>query len=198
MQIELGCGPSLEAGIPPLSQLHHIYSAADYSTGKFLFGEDDTLLERVLSDIGAFYSSAAEPYKTCFLAELTEFYVLFGKMLKTGKALNPLINNNFDSLAKLVGFDELYIRRYETSTWIPDIQFDPRAKSLLVVGSHADRRLVRVHAREAGLQVIYVNPEGYYKDGKFTSYPLEALDANDILIRMTAAEFAENLSKILG
>jgi hypothetical protein len=191
MHVELGCGPSLEAGIPPLSLLHHIYSAADYSTGKFLFGEDDTLLERVITDLHKFYESAAEPYKQCFTASTTDFYKLLGRLLKEGKVLSPLINNNFDGLAKLVGFEELYIRRYETSTWIPDIAFNPEAKALLVVGSHADRRLVRVHARQAGLKVIYVDPEGYYKDGNFTPYALEALDSNDILIKLTSQEFAE-------
>lgn len=198
MHVELGCGPSLEAGIPPLSQLHHIYSAADYATGKFLFGKDDTLLERIITDISGFYESAAEPYRSCFLAQVTPFYELLGKLRQQGLILEPLINNNFDGLAKLVGFEELYIRRYETSRWIPDIQFDPRAKSILVVGSHADRRLVRVHARQAGLQVINVDPEGYYhKDGSFEPYPLEALDASDILVRMTAGTFAEQLSNVL-
>ncbi len=197
MYVELGCGPSLEAGIPPLSLLHHIYSAADYSTGKFLFGDDDTLLERVMTNLHDFYTSAAEPYKQCFLAPVTPFYSMLGRMLENGQVLDPLINNNFDGLAKLVGFNELYIRRYETSKWIPDISFNPKANSLLVVGSHADRRLVRVHARSAGLQIIYVDPEGYYKDGEFTPYPLEALDAADILVRMTAEEFAAKFSAIL-
>lgn len=198
MHVELGCGPSLEAGIPPLSQLHHIYSAADYSTGSFLFGPHDTLLERVLIDLHSFYEAASEPYRACFLAPVTNFYNMLGTMRERGLAVEPLINNNFDGLAKLVGYKELYIRRYETSNWLPDITFNPHAKSILVVGSHADRRLVRVHARKAGLQVIYVDPEGYYDDdGSFTAYPLEALDSSDILVRMTAAGFATKFAPLL-
>lgn len=198
MHVELGCGPSLEAGIPPLSRLHHIYSASDYSTGSFLFGETDTLLERIITSIADFYLDASEPYKKCFLAPMTPFYEMLGVLREKGLAIEPLINNNFDGLAKLVGYKEMYIRRYETTNWIPDIHFNPEAKALLVVGSHADRRLVRVHARQAGLKVIYVDPEGYTdKEGNFTPYPLEALDASDILIRMTANDFGSKMLDIL-
>jgi hypothetical protein len=123
---------------------------------------------------------------------------MLGVLREKGLAIEPLINNNFDGLAKLVGYKEMYIRRYETTNWIPDIHFSPEAKALLVVGSHADRRLVRVHARQAGLKVIYVDPEGYIdKEGNFTSYPLEALDASDILIRMAANDFGSRFLEIL-
>jgi hypothetical protein len=198
LHIELGCGPSLEAGIPPLSRLHHIYSASDYSTRVFLFGEGDTLLERIITNISDFYNDASESYRKCLLAPITPFYEMLGVLRDKGLAVEPLINNNFDGLAKLVGYEELYIRRYETTNWIPDIRFNPKAKGLLVVGSHADRRLVRVHARQAGLKVIYVDPEGYIdRGGNFTPYPLEALDASDILIRMTANDFGSKFLELL-
>ncbi|MFJ8444218.1 UDP binding domain-containing protein [Kitasatospora griseola] len=41
----------------------------------------------------------------------------------------------------------------------PEIQLDPAAKALLVIGLHADRRWVEERARAAGMKVVFVDPE---------------------------------------
>ncbi|MFH1863445.1 MAG: hypothetical protein ABIJ85_00840 [bacterium] len=87
---------------------------------------------------------------------------------------------------------ERYIRRFDEPQLFPEIDFHSDARSLLVVGAHADRRKVEKSARDRGLQVIYVDPEGYRdKNGRFISYPLESPQDADILIRMTAQQFTD-------
>ena len=64
-----------------------------------------------------------------------------------------------------------------------DKQFDQNAKSLLVVGCHADRRGIEKRARERGLKIIYIDPEGWWVDGKFLAYPLESPQHTDLIYR---------------
>jgi hypothetical protein len=196
--IELGGGPSIEAGIPPLNYFHHTYSAWSKSHGGFAFGATDTLLERIITDLGGFLAEAAEPYKRCFLAQPTVFYETLAKLREMGLLIGPLINNNFDGLAKLAGFEELYVRRYRATTWRPNIQFDPRAKALLVVGLHSDRRGVRRLARARGLQVIIVDPEQCHDDGVLIPYPLEDVATEDIVVNMGANQFAAELTRAMS
>lgn len=71
----------------------------------------------------------------------------------------------------------------------PAITFDPKAKALLVVGVHADRRLAQLRARERGLKLIYIDPERYLApDGAPIPYPVESPQDQDGLVRMTAGE----------
>ncbi len=199
MHVELGGGPSIEAGIIPLNYFHHTYSAYSQSTGGFAFGASDTLLERIIKNLSAFFTEAAIPYKGCFEAVPTPFYHFMADMRNEGKFLEPLINNNFDGLAKIMGYKELYIRRYGRITWRPDITFDPKAKALLVVGLHSDRRLVRQHARACGLQIIIVDPEQCHdENGDIKPYPLEDVQENDLIVHMTANQFATEMKKVLA
>ncbi|WP_181958242.1 hypothetical protein [Nonomuraea deserti] len=47
------------------------------------------------------------------------------------------------------------------------------AKALLVIGLHADRRTVQARARERGMRIFYVDPEGLVQNGVFEEYPIE-------------------------
>lgn len=93
--------------------------------------------------------------------------------------------------------DELSLRRYDTEPYfrtmkdslLQEIDFDSRAKTLLVVGVHADRRLAQIRARELGLRVIFIDPERYVApNGDIISYPVEAPQDFDLFVRMTAGE----------
>lgn len=66
---------------------------------------------------------------------------------------------------------------------------------MIVVGSHADRRKFQEKARAAGLKIIYVDPESYLEEetGLYYEYPIEAPQDEDILIRMSAEEFARKI-----
>jgi hypothetical protein len=64
---------------------------------------------------------------------------------------------------------------------------------LLVIGVHADRRLVQMRARAQGLRVLFIDPEAYVApDGRAIPYPVEAPQRDDLFVRATAdAAFAE-------
>jgi len=200
IQLELGCGPSIEAGVPPLHYLHGIYYVTKAKTGGFIFGpEKDKLLVDIAGNPEQFYQRAALPYVRSIACNPTPFYELMARLHQEGILVGDVITNNFDGLPSLVGLPERYVRRYEETHITPKIEFHPDARSLVVVGSHADRRRIQHSARQQGLKVIYVDPEGYtFPDGSFTSYPLESPQDCDYLIKMTAAEFTDSWVKTFG
>lgn len=85
-------------------------------------------------------------------------------------------------ISSYIDLKEKYVRRFEEFQIVPEIEFHPDARSLLVVGAHADRRRVEKQAREKGLQVIYVDPEGYLNpSGATIPYPPESVQDSDLL-----------------
>ena len=193
-QVELGCGPSIDAGIPPLYYLHKIYCVNNPKTHKFVFEvKDDKLIFDLISDYHKFYNKAGKMYLKSITSKVTPFHKMLQTLHKKEVVVGPIITNNFDGLTDLVGLPEMYVRRYDEAHIIPDIKFNSKAKSLIVVGSHADRRKIQKAARLKGLKVIYVDPEGYRKkDGTRTKHRLESCQDDDLLYRGTSLEFAKD------
>ncbi len=194
-QIELGCGPSIEAGIPPLYYLHEIYKVQRHTNGKFYFGAEDDLVCQVIKDPLSKYKEFSHMIKRCIKAKPTNFQNTLKKFYDKGIFVGNLINNNFDRLAARVGIEEEIIRVYDINDYFPKIDFDPRAKSLLCIGTHADRRKIQKRAREKGLKIIYVDCEGFYKNEKFSEYLIEGPKDQDLILKITANEFANLLEK---
>ena len=195
-QLELGCGPSTEAGIPHLSNLHRIYgvSRGDFS---FIFNPEDDRLLDVLDTPEEKFAQMTEIYRQCLVVEPTVFYHAIRDLFDRGMLVGPVITNNFDCLCAEMGLEETSLRRYDTEPYFQmmraspgkSIDFDPRAKSLLVVGVHADRRLAQMVARERGLTVLYVDPETYRDPaGRLMRYPVEAPQSGDLIVRAPAGE----------
>lgn len=194
--IELGCGPSTEAGIPPLHYLHNVFGISDPGTGKFILDlSKDRLVLDMLEDPVAFFERSSLPYRKALQAPVTDFYRGIKKLYDQGLLFKPVITNNFDGFPAAVGMEEQYVRRYAEAHIIPKMNFDPRAKALIVVGSHADRRRTHEAARNVGLKVIYVDPENFGEENR--AYPLEAPQDEDIVINMTAQEFADGIKAFL-
>lgn len=185
-QVELGCGPSIEAGIPHLSTLHRIYgvSAGDY---RFVFRAQDDGLLTLFADPEAKYREMTDIYRACLVAESTPFYDRLRELHERGHLVGPVITNNFDSQCAVLGLPEISLRRYDWGPYYPHIEHHPRARSLLVIGVHADRRLVQMRARQRGLRVIFIDPESYVApDGRLIPYPVEAPQDADLFARVTA------------
>lgn len=204
-QVELGCGPSTEAGIPHLSNLHRIYSVSrpDFS---FVFRAGEDRVFDVLADPEGSYRRMTDIYRACVVAEPTPFYQALQNLWSLGHFVGPIITNNFDCLCADCGLPEMSLRRYDTEAYFPiyrnerqqDVEFDPKARSLLVIGVHADRRLAQMRARQLGLRVIYMDPERYLApDGSVIPYPVEAPQTGDLFVRMTAGEGMPRLYKAL-
>lgn len=197
-QIELGCGPSYEAGVPPLHELHYRYSINEPLSKKFIISAtEDHFLVDLISDTEKKYIELTDIFVKILSARLTSFYSVLGKLFSCGQLVGPVITNNFDGLHLKLGLNELYVRKYEESKIVPKINFDSRAHSLLVVGSHADRRFIQESARQRGLQVIYIDPEGWLIENEFFPYPLESPQDQDIIFKKTASEFFLELEKVL-
>lgn len=195
--VELGCGPSIEAGVPALHHLHEIYRVTEIAAGRFVFGgREDDFLERLFLRPTTEFPKLSRLYQAAFVAEPTPAHEALRALQEAGHLVGPIMTNNFDGLTHRVGLQEQFLRRYDEI--IPDVDFHPQAKSLLVVGSHADRRRVQARARGLGLQVVYLDPEGYWFDGHFIDYPLEGPRNGDLLCRKGATEGLVHLCTLLG
>lgn len=187
-QVELGCGPSIEAGIPHLSNLHRIYGVSLPDYGFIYRAAPDGALA-VLTNPEAKYAEMTDIYRACLVAGSTDFYRAVGELRERGLLVGPVITNNFDCQCADLGFPEVSLRNYDWEPYYPRIPYDPRARSLLVVGVHADRRLVQMRAREHGLKVVFVDPEEYVApDGSRIDYPVEAPQDEDYFVRTTASD----------
>lgn len=192
-QLELGCGPSIEAGIPHLSNLHRIYGVSLPNYGFIYRAAQDGVLD-LLSAPEAKYREMTDIYRACLVAGSTDFYRAIGTLRERGLLVGPVITNNFDCQCADLGFPEISLRNYDWEPYYPHIPYDPRARSLLVVGVHADRRLVQMRARDRGLKVIFVDPEAYVApDGSRIHYPVEAPQTDDLFVRSTASDALSRL-----
>ncbi len=184
-QVEMGCGPSIAAGIDPLYEMHETYRVQNHLSKKFYYADDDDLMEKLIKDPIASYIKFSQTPKKCLQAQHTEGYKTFDRLYKKGLFVGTVYNNNFDRLVKRFDIPEIILRTYDINTYIQQIEFDKRAKSLICIGTHADRRQVQKQARAAGLQIIFIDPEGFYNDDGFISYPIEGPKDNDLILKTT-------------
>ena len=182
-QVEMGCGPSIEAKIEPLYKMHEMYKVQNHETGKFYFGKQDDLIERIILNPKKQYKVFSSTPKRCINAKHTTGYKIFNELYKKGVFIGTVYNNNFDRLVKRFDIPEIILRTYQKDIYIQKINFDKKAKSLICFGAHADRRQVEKQARENGLKVIFVDPEGFYNK-TFEPYPIEGPKDEDIILKM--------------
>lgn len=196
-QTEVGCGMSIEAGIPPLHRLHEIYRVTNGTSGTFVLDPvQDVFLPDLLTEPEGVLPELTEMFRACFLAEPTPAHNALRALADAGHLVGPVITNNFDGLAARSGLDEWYVRRYDQR--VPFVPFVPHSRSLLVVGSHADRRKVQARARARGMRLFFADPEGFWKGDKFIDYPVEGAMDDDFLCRREASVVLPHLATILG
>ena len=198
MAVELGCGPSIEAGVMPLYKLHEIYKVQRHSDGKFYFGTSDTLIKQIIEKDNVKFDEFYEIVAECIKAKPTNFHYNLKKMYDKKLFTMNLFNNNFDRLCKRIDINENILRVYNIENYFPKVTFDKDIKALLCIGTHADRRFIQRQARNQGLKIIYVDPEGFNTDNKFFKYEIEGAKDEDYILKMTASEFSQVLENILN
>lgn len=198
MAVELGCGPSIEAGIMPLYKLHEIYKVQRHSDGKFYFGTNDTLIKQIIEKDNVKFDEFYEIIAECIKAKPTNFHYNLKKMYDKKLFTMNLFNNNFDRLCKRIGINENILRVYNIENYFPKVTFDKDIKALLCIDTHADRRLIQRQARNQGLKIIYVDPEGFNTDNEFFKYEIEGAKDEDYILKMTASEFSQVIENILN
>lgn len=202
-QVEIGCGTSIEAGISPLHYLHEVYRVTDRTdnalgqTYRFtLHPSDDPLISELLLDAEGKAADLVRMYRECFQAEPTPAHHALRRLRDAGHLVGPIITHNFDALPARVGLDEAFVRRYDQK--IPPVPMPEEARSLLVIGLHADRRAVQARARERGLKIFFVDPEGLTEHGEFRSYPIEGARRGDIVVKNAAVPAMTQLLHLLN
>lgn len=198
MAVELGCGPSIEAGVMPLYKLHEIYKVQRHSDGKFYFGTSDTLIKQIIEKDNVKFDEFYEIVAECIKAKPTNFHYNLKKMYDKKLFTMNLFNNNFDRLCKRIGINENILRVYNIENYFPKVIFDKDVKALLCIGTHADRRFIQRQARNQELKIIYVDPEGFNTDNEFFKYEIEGAKDEDYILKMTASEFSQVLENILN
>lgn len=198
MAVELGCGPSIEAGVMPLYKLHEIYKVQRHSDGKFYFGTSDTLIKQIIEKDNVKFDEFYKIIAECIKAKPTNFHYNLKKIYDKKLFTMNLFNNNFDRLCKRIGINENILRVYNIENYFPKVIFDKDVKALLCIGTHADRRLIQRQARNQGLKIIYVDPEGFNTDNEFFKYEIEGAKDEDYILKMTASEFSQVLENILN
>lgn len=160
-QIEFGCGPSYEAGILPLHTLHEVYSINEPFTKKFIMtAQDDTFIKELLENPQVSFKKTADFFYKIISAPLTDFYLILKKLHDKDLIVGPAITNNFDGLHLRLGFEEIFIRTYDEVIVMPELQFDPRAKSLMVVGCHAIEEALSLEQEKEDLRFYTSTQKG--------------------------------------
>ena len=202
-QVELGCGTSVEAGVPPLHFLHQAYRVTERTdnimkqTHPFVLSPSkDTLVRELLLDATAKAAELVTMFRESFLAEPTTAHHALKALHDAGHFVGPVFQHNFDLLAARSGLEECFVRRYDQK--IPPVPFLPEAKALLVVGLHADRRSVEKRARERGMKVFFVDTEGLEEFGTYMPYPLEGPQDGDVIVKDAAVPTLLDLCRQLG
>ncbi len=202
-QVEMGCGTSVEAGVPPLHFLHQAYRVTERTdnvmkqTHPFVLSPDkDSLVREMLLDATAKAEELVTMFRESFLAVPTAAHHALKALHDAGHFVGPVLQHNFDLLAARAGLPEHFVRRYDQK--VPPIPFHPEAKALLVVGLHADRRSVAKRARARGMRVFFVDTEGLEEFGEYMPYPLEGPQDGDVIVRAEATRTLIALCQLLG
>ncbi|MFE4519368.1 hypothetical protein ACFRMQ_34900 [Kitasatospora sp. NPDC056783] len=201
-QVEVGCGTSIEAGIPPLHFLHEVYRVTDrkdnaltQSHGFTMRPGDDALVREMLAGSDLKAPALVEMFRACFLARPTTAHRALKALHDSGAMIGPVITHNFDTLSARAGLEECFVRRYDQK--IPPVPLLPEARALLVIGLHADRRAVQERARAQGKRIVFLDPEGLMEDGVFKEYPVEGAREGDVVVRREAIPALAELCALL-
>ena len=201
-QVEVGCGSSIEAGVPPLHYLHEVYRVTARKDNTLtqahaftMSPEADTLVREMLLGAEDKAADLVRMFRACFLAQPTYAHRALKALHDAGYMVGPVITHNFDVLSARAGLPEVFVRRYDQK--IPPVPLLPEAKALLVIGLHADRREVQARAREQGKKIFFVDPEGLWENGAFKAYPIEGAREGDTVVRQAAIPALERLCDLL-
>ncbi|MGA5728458.1 hypothetical protein ACPCI1_07365 [Streptomyces seoulensis] len=202
-QVELGCGTSVEAGVPPLHFLHRVYRVTERTdnvmkqTHPFVLSpQKDTLVKEMLLDAIAKADELVAMFRFSFLARPTAAHHALKALHDAGHMVGPVLQHNFDLLAARAGLPECFVRRYDQK--IPPVPLLAEARALLVIGLHADRRSIQKRARERGMKVFFVDTEGLEEFGRHSPYPLEGPQDGDVVVRDEAIPTLVELCRQLG
>lgn len=151
-----GSGLSAESGLPFLALIHTVFEVDDPKKGELIFGSRDRLLVRVVRDVeGAFRKFSDFTVQAIKARPSSSHRIL--QRLHQERIVRQAFTDNVDDILQKVGIPYTQTRLSIFPDRFP-ATFDPRARSLLVIGISVDRRDVVRQARRRGLSIVVVNP----------------------------------------
>ncbi|RKE02878.1 hypothetical protein [Streptomyces sp. TLI_171] len=200
--VEAGCGTSIEAGVQPLHWLHEVYRVTERKGNDLTQGYrftmapgQDTLVQELLTDTERKVDDMVAMFRALFQAEPTDAHRILKALYDAGHAVGQIATHNFDRLFARAGIPEAFMRRYDQRT--PHMHYPAGARSLLVIGLHADRRAVQARARKLGLKVFYLDTEGVTENGIHKEYLIEGAREGDVIVRSEAITALRRLAELL-
>lgn len=151
-----GSGLSHESGLPLLAAIHKVFEVDDFKKNKLVFGIDDNLPKRIDGDIEEEFRNFCQFNIDAIKAKPAKSHELLAKLYKKGIVTQVLTDNVDDILRKVnVPYTQVRLNIFPERF---KVEFDPKVKSLLVIGIAVDRREVIKQARHKKMKIISINP----------------------------------------
>lgn len=151
-----GSGLSHESGLPLLGSIHKIFEVDDFKKKKLVFGAEDGLPSRLAKDVREEFKNFCQFNIEALKANPSKSHYIIRDLYKKG-IIRQILTDNVDDILKKVDVPYTQVRL----NIFPErfkVKFDPKVKSLLVIGIAVDRREVIKQARKKGLKIIAINP----------------------------------------
>lgn len=188
-----GSGLSSESGLPLLGEIHNLFEVDNRETGQLIFGKDDKLPYRLVKNVDEEFKKFCQFSVDAIKAKPSKSHYVIADLYKKG-IVKQVFTDNMDDL--LVKLNIPYIQT--RLSIFPDkfpVKFDPKVKSLLVIGVAVDRRQVIKQARAKGLKIIVVNPVmGVAPHSRNMDY----MRNDDIFFKETADDFFSKFVSAAG
>lgn len=192
----VGSGLSYEAGVPLLAALHEAFGVDNRRTGQFLFGLDDPLPEKLLSNPEGSIQNLLQVELAYLQREPSTSHRLIAQLQKAG-LVQHVFTDNVDDFFERAGVDSVRTRGHGLFNERFDLEVLPYYRELvhtdmplLVVGVSADRRQIIEHMRQVGRRIVIVNPIWEVSP---QSRNMDYLKDGDLLVR---AEFRQTHNAI--
>lgn len=152
----LGSGLSSESGLPLLGAIHKIFEVDDLNSKEFIFGAKDNLPLRIIKNVEGEFRKFCQFNIDALKVQPSGSHEIIKKLWDKG-LVKQVFTDNLDHILKKVNVSYTQTRL----SIFPDrfkAKFDPKVKSLLIIGIAVDRRQVIKQARRKGLKIIAINP----------------------------------------
>ncbi len=151
-----GSGLSSESGLPLLGTIHNLFEVDNFAGGELIFGAADNLPRRVSQNPEHEFREFCQFTIDAIRAQPSESHRLIADLYNKG-IIRQVFTDNMDDILDKVNVPYIRTRQGIFPDKYP-AEFEPKVRSLLVVGIAVDRRQVIRQARAAGLRIIVVNP----------------------------------------
>ena len=151
----VGSGLAYEAGLPTLCDMHERFGVDRADASDFAFGLDDQLPGRFACDPIEVFTRFFDVHVGAVCATPTPAMRRMKQLHSTGQ-IGAIYTDNVDNLLAKAGLSFLPV--HGSGVLNERFPVEPRRERLIVVGVAADRREIVRQYRQAGADIVVVNP----------------------------------------